>query len=160
MFRIYFFLPLFFVGACTGQPDGSKARKHNSVQWQYLTLEFNDTVIYLDQIIDTLEVTTLKKGVRKYQIGKVEKDSLFIQANELIEFTGQPNRFCTDYVGKLKLRIRYNSQTLKEISFTSICDWRELNDNTNRIDLLLMKMSEPNRSTAPNMQFGKIPASG
>ena len=140
MLKVLFFFLLFFIGACTGRTD-SKLQQNNSVQWQYLTLEFNDTVIQLAQLINTLEVGTFKERVQKYQINKVEKDSLFTQANDLIGFGGQPKRFCTDYVGKLRIRIRYNSQLLKEVTFSSICDWRNLNANTNRIDQLLKKVA-------------------
>ena len=140
MFKILFPLLLLFICACTSRTDRGKLRQNIPVQWQYLTLEFNDTVIQLTPFMDTLEVTTFKKGVQKYQINKTEKESLFAQANELIDFKEQPKCFCTDYVGKLKVQIRYNSQLLKEVSFSSICDWQELNDNTNGIDQLLKKV--------------------
>ena len=140
MLKISLFFSLLFVCACTSRIDRSKHQKNVPIQWHYLTLEFNDTVIQLTDIIDTLEVATFEKGMQKYLVDKLEKDSLFTQVNELIDFKGQPKRFCTDYVGKLKIRIRYNDQLLKEVSFTSICDWRELNANTNSIDQLLKKM--------------------
>ncbi len=96
----------------------------------------------ITKAIDALEVTTFKGRVRKYQINNAEKDSLFKEANELAGFERQPKRFCSDYVGTFKIRIRYNSQVLKEVSFTSICDWRGLNTNTTQIDLLLNKIFE------------------
>ena len=118
-----------------------KTLKNVSVQWQYLALELNDTVVQVTQETDTLEVSTFSQKVQKYQIGKTEKDSLFAYANALVDFKKQPPQFCTDYVGKLKVRVRYNSQLLKEVRFSSICDWRELDANTNKIDQLLKKIA-------------------
>jgi hypothetical protein len=140
MIKILFRFSLFLICACTNRTDRNKPQQNVSVQWQYLTLELNDTIIQLTQTTDTLEVLTFKGEVQKYQINKTEKDSIFTQANELTDFKGQPKRFCTDYVGKLKVRVRYNAQLMKEVSFTSICDWRELNDNANRIEQLLKKV--------------------
>ena len=140
MFKTLFYFSLLFIGACTNRTDRNKTLKNVSVQWQYLTLELNDTIVQLTQTTDTLEVATFKEKVQKYQINKTEKDSLFAHANELIDFKKKPKQFCTDYVGKLKVRVRYNPQLLKEVSFSSICNWRELDANTNRIDQLLKKI--------------------
>jgi hypothetical protein len=142
MFKTLFSFSLLFICACTNRTDRNKPQQNIFVQWQYLTLELNDTVIQLAQTADTLEVVTVKGGAQKCHINKTEKDSIFAQANELIDFKGQPKRFCTDYFGKLKVQIRYNSQLMKEVSFTSICDWRKLNVNTNQIDQLLKKVGD------------------
>lgn len=149
MYRIIFSSAILFLCACKGRTDVNEPRKDVSVQWQYLAIEFDDTVIQISQGNDTLEVITFNMEVQKYPIGKEEENSLFILANELMGFNGQPEKFCTDYVGKLKVRIGYNQQLSKEVSFSSICDWRKLNANTNRIDQFLMKIAGANNLTAP-----------
>src|SRR4030095_3277385 len=123
--------------ACNSRPDRSTSQNNIPIQWQYLTIELNDTVIQVAQMIDSLEIATFNEGVQKFSIEHVKKDSLFSWSNKLIDFVGQPRRFCTDYVGKLKVRIRYNPQMLKEVSFSSICNWQELDSNTIKIDQLL-----------------------
>ena len=128
---------IFFIVACSSGYERSSTPDNVTVPWQYVTLELNDTVIQVTRTIDTLEIVTFKNGVRKYSIEKAEKDSLFSWSNDLIDFRGQPNRFCTDYVGKLKVRIRYNSQVLKEVSFSSLCKWQEIDSNAIKIHQLL-----------------------
>jgi hypothetical protein len=145
MIKTLFPFSLLFIFACASKTDGSKPQQNVPIQWQYLTLELKDTVIQLAQTTDTLELTTFKEGVQKYSLNKDEKDNLFARANGLIDFKGQPKVFCTDYVSKLKVRIRYNSQLLKEVSFTSLCNWRELDSNAKRIDQLLEKVIRPNK---------------
>jgi len=140
MFRLLY-LPLLFFWACTNRAEKSKPLPSIPVRWQYLTLELNDTVVQAVQTTDTLEIAMFKERGQRYPISHSEMDSLFSWSNELINYHGQPNRFCTDYVGKLKVRIRYNSQLLKEVSFSSICNWREINASTNKIDRLLKKVA-------------------
>jgi hypothetical protein len=142
MFKPLLYLSLLFFWACENRTENSNRQPSVSVRWQYLTLEFNDTVIQVVQSTDTLEVSTSKVGQLNYLIKRSEKDSLFSWSNELINFYGQPNSFCTDYVGKLKVRIRYNPQLFKEVSYSSICDWREINVNSNKIDGLLKKVTK------------------
>jgi hypothetical protein len=144
MFKLRLYLPLLFIWACTDRTEKSKPQQTIPVHWQYLTLELNDTVIQVAKSIDTLEVTTFKEGVQRFPISHPEMDSLFSWSNELIDFHGQPKQFCTDYVGKLKVRIRYNSQLLKEVSFSSICDWKEISAKTSQLDQLLRKVMGPN----------------
>jgi hypothetical protein len=141
MFKLLLYLSLLFFWACTSRTENSNPQSSVPVRWQYLTLELNDTVVQVVQTTDTLEVSTFKQGGLKYPIKRSEMDSLFSWSNKLINFYGQPNSFCTDYVGKLKVRIRYNPQLLKEVSFSSICDWREINANANKIDELLKKVA-------------------
>jgi hypothetical protein len=126
--------------ACTSRSDTNKQHRNIPVQWRYVIFEFNDTTIELLKSRDTLYLTTSEGRLRKYPVNKTEKDYLFTQANNLFDFSGQPKAFCTDYISTLEIRIRYNSQLVKEISFTSICDWRELNINTVQIDQLLKKV--------------------
>lgn len=128
---------VFFIIACNSDHDRSKTQNNVSVQWQYLTLELSDTAIQVTKTIDALEIATVKNGVQKYSIQNSEKDSLFSWSNKLIDFKGQPKCFCTDYVGKFKVRIRYNPQLLKEVSFSSLCNWQEIDPNTIKIHKLL-----------------------
>jgi hypothetical protein len=106
---------------------------------EYLDLQFKDTTIQMIYWQDSLEVT-IKNATRKYYISNAERDTLFMQANKLIDSKENTIPFCTDYAGRLKLQIRYNQQVMKEVSFISICDWRELDSNTRKIDQLLTKI--------------------
>jgi hypothetical protein len=140
MFKLLLYLSLLLFCACANRTDSVKSIPKVSVQWQYLTLELNDTVIQAVEATDTLEIATFKEGFQRYPIRHPEIDSLFSWSNALLDFQGQPKIFCTDYVGKLLVRIRYNSQLLKEVNFSSICNWRELDNNTRRIDHLLKEV--------------------
>lgn len=131
---------LLSICSCINTTERGKSRTTVPVQWQYLTLEFNDTIIQVAQPIDTIVVTTFKGGMEKYPIRHSEKDSLIAWSHQLIDVQGQPRKFCTDYVGKFKVRIRYSSQLQKEVSFTSICDWRQIDSNANKIDQLLSQV--------------------
>lgn len=140
MTKTLIFISILFICSCSNRTDRIDPPLKVSIQWQYLTFEINDTVIKLYRMSDTLEVASFKKKSQKYQITESQKDSLFACANKLMDYKKQPNRVCTDYIGKLKVRIKYNSQVSKESNFSSICNWRELDENTNRIDQLLKKV--------------------
>jgi len=143
MFKVLFGLFVTISFSCARKTE-YRLQQDISNQWQYLQLVFNDTVIQLVKSVNTLEIKTLKEGLREYQINESERDSLFKEANELVDSKTQPKRFCTDYVGELKIWIRYNSQVEKQVTFNSICDWRELNANTTTIDMLLKKIFRRN----------------
>lgn len=104
--------------------------------WQHLNLWLDDTIIKLTHTLDTIEVVT-KGEAQTYQINQAEKDSLFVEASGLIDFQGPLELFCTDYVGTIKVKIVYSEQLSKEVSFSSICNWRQLSANTQIIDKLL-----------------------
>lgn len=142
MFKRLFLLFLLYTGACTSRPQIRESRENDTVQWQYIPFWFNDTVVQVAKPGDIVEFTTPGKEMLRYPINKAELDSLFKQANELLNFKKQPERICTDYVGSLHIWIRYNSQVVKKVSFTSICDWRKLNAHTTRIDQLFKKIVE------------------
>ena len=143
MFKPMLFLSLFFIGACACTTDEVSHQPKGLLHWQYLILEFNDTVIHASKSIDTLELETFKEGVQKFPISQPDMDSLVSWSNELIGFQGQPDHFCTDYICKMKVRIRYNSQLFKEVEFSSVCNWREISIEINQIGQLLKKKVSP-----------------
>ena len=69
---------------------------------------------------------------------KAEKDTLVYLAKDLIINRAKAKGACTDYVGYLRLNIRYNQFTLNG-EYTSVCDWSVLSDKTMQLYKILKR---------------------
>jgi len=114
--------------------------------WQYISIKANSTEFYLDAVTDSLNVKNVdtSKQHKSYKLLKSDKDSLFSWTESIIDKKANPSVFCTDYVGKLTLRIVYSEQMSKQISYRSICEWKNLDSNTSKIYELLSKIEHSN----------------
>ena len=133
-----FLVLLSFLIACKSDPATTKPRIAR--QWQFLTLELNDTVVQLTRDVNSFTVAHFVKGEQQYAIGNEEADSLFSWANQLVLFQEPLSEFCTDYKESMRVRIRYNTQLYKEASFRSVCDWRGIAPPARQMDALLKKL--------------------
>lgn len=79
--------------------------------------------------IDTLEV----------QFTRAEKDTIFSLAKDLIEHAAITNKFCTEYVGSLKLNIQYSPSFSKSCEYSSTCNWTTLSDKTKHLHDILRR---------------------
>lgn len=87
---------------------------------------------------DSIEVLTKKGDTISSNIKREEKDSLISWAERLLEFEPPSEfQFCTDFVGKLSVRIKYSEIVSKRVDFSSICDWNKFNGETRKIDSIL-----------------------
>ena len=71
----------------------------------------------------------LKIDSMKARFTTAEKDSLFRLAKDIILNPPKPKRFCTEFIGDLKLVIEYKSFK-QSIEYTSVCDWDSLSNQT------------------------------
>lgn len=129
---------LSFIIACKSESAPLKQTKF--VQWQFLTLELNDTVVQLTRGANSFTVAHFVKGEQQYAIGNEEADSLLSWANQLVLFQEPLSEYCTDYKESMRVRIRYNTQLYKEASFRSVCDWRGIAPPARQMDGLLKKL--------------------
>lgn len=133
-----FLVLLSFLIACKSDPAATKPR--NASQWQYLTLELNDTIVQLTRGANSFTVTHFEKGEQQYALGNAEADSLFSWANQLVFFQEPLSEYCTDYKESMRVRIRYNTQLYKEASFRLVCDWRGIAAPARQMGGLLKKL--------------------
>ena len=66
-----------------------------------------------------------------------EVDSIYVWTKKLITGFNLPEKFCTDYVGHLRLTIAYGEQVNQSCEYKSICDWKILTPETTKLNLLL-----------------------
>lgn len=135
----YCFLPglLFILTCCTRKEKYSDDKIR--LYWQSFSLISEDTNMVICNIMsDSLEIRNSNNKTKLYFIEKNKRDSLFYWANGMIEYK-EPDiiNTCSDYVGKLTIKIRYSPTLTKHAYFTAICDWREINNETRKIDSLL-----------------------
>jgi hypothetical protein len=69
------------------------------------------------------------------------RDSINFYANNLVENKMLPEKFCTDYVGAIKVTIQYGDAVSKTVTYSSICDWKTLNRDTKEIYLLFQRIA-------------------
>ena len=118
----------------TAISKGSKA-----TPWQSFTFHLEDTaIVHGEHWSDSIDVLTNNGDTLAYYIKEDERDSLISWAEKLLDFQ-QPSEFrtCTDYVGKLSVRIKFSENVSKRVDFASICDWKEFNNETRKIDSIL-----------------------
>jgi len=69
---------------------------------------------------------------------KAEKDTLVYLAKDLIINHVTATNFCTEYVGSLRLTIRYKQFTLNG-EYSSVCNWTTLSDKTLKLYKILKR---------------------
>jgi hypothetical protein len=125
------------VGCSNENPSSTKSMSRGS--WQSFTFWLEDTSIVQGHIMsDSIEIKRHNNSLVVRHVGKPGIDSLFSWAENLLSYR-QPKeiRTCTDYVGKLRIQIHYSDILTKAVSFTSICNWSELNIETHKIDSII-----------------------
>jgi hypothetical protein len=66
-----------------------------------------------------------------------EVDSIYFWTKKLIADFNLPDKYCTDYVGHLRLTIAYGKQVNQSCEYKSICDWKLLAPETTKLNVLL-----------------------
>lgn len=136
------FICLTLTFSCKSPNQSPSADKKEEELWLNLSIKANGSEFYLEAFTDSLYVRKLDtlNLQKSYKMSKSEKDSLFSWTEKLIDIKTSPSRFCTDYYGKLSLRIVYSEQMSKQINFNSICEWEKLDSNSRKICQLLSKI--------------------
>ena len=73
------------------------------------------------------------------KISKLETDSIYAWASNLVKHFELPKVFCTDYVRYLKVTIQYAGQVKQSCEYNSICEWKDLTKDTQKLDRLLRR---------------------
>jgi hypothetical protein len=86
---------------------------------------------------ERVQISTNNKIV-KFVLNNSDRDTLFSNIYDLIKDPVIPKDFCTDYVGNVTFRIKYNQVTLG-CSYTSVCSWEQLSPRAKKIKNILEK---------------------
>jgi hypothetical protein len=70
---------------------------------------------------------------------KAERDTLGLIANNLISNPAPPKQFCTEFVGKLAIEIRYGEQVKRSVEYNSVCDWSALSLEAKQLNKMLVR---------------------
>lgn len=127
---------------CNTPSNKPLTQKQKDNLWIGLSIKTNNSECFLNAATDSLIVRSLDSNntSNSYKLSHSEKDSLFSWTEMLIDNKIKPTRYCTDYFGSLSLKIAYSEQMTKQISYKSICEWEELDSNTNKIHNLISKI--------------------
>lgn len=111
----------------------------DKLHWQNFTLWLEDTSIIHGNIIsDSIQIKSHNNEPILYYVGKQNVDSLFYWAENLLNYRlPEQIQTCTDYIGKLRIQIRYSNILSKQVDFISICNWKGLSIETRKIDSIL-----------------------
>ena len=144
-FDRYLLIALATLFGCKNANDTKTLHTPAPSPWIYVIVNANSNEFLVSRYDDTLTIkkifTEKTDSIQKVKISKDEKDSLFKWTETLIQTKPEPTAFCTDYYGKLTLKIIYSEQVSKQAQFTSICEWQNLDSNTSHIYKLVTEKS-------------------
>lgn len=93
--------------------------------------------IYIKNVNDNFIVTKLSKTERKQiRFSKPEKDSIAIYVQQIISNPVQINKYCTDYVGNLRLKMS-NATASYIASYNSVCKVDTISNDTRKLFKIL-----------------------
>ena len=131
--------------SCSQRSKEKDISNQEYLNWRYLTLEINDSVLQIDAFSDTVKLMMYKKEVLNFIAIRELRDSMYLFSDALMEFKGQPKHTCTDYVSRLNVRLRMNDQVYKEVKFSSLCNWREIDTSAVRLSSLITRILSPKK---------------
>jgi hypothetical protein len=147
----FFYFTIFVSSIGCKQPD----KKIDSNPWRKLILiSEEDTRITINNDNDTSIINVFHSGsffsplpknakvkvdTLKAYFTMAEKDTLFSLAKDLIIHPAKTDKFCTEYVGSLKLVIDYGEQVQQVAVYSSVCNWNLLSDKTMKLHNMLKK---------------------
>lgn len=142
--RLLIILFLITLFASCGSENTVSTKDTNKTNWQSITFHLEDTAfVHIQHWSDSIEVLTNTGDTIGCIIRRDEKDSLISWAERLLDFDPPSQfRYCTDYVGRLSVRVKYSDIVFKRVDFSSICDWKRFNDETRKIDSILQIVRE------------------
>ena len=127
-----------FLLACSSN-EKAPSKPVEKDNWQSFKIYLEDTsTVLVYNTSDTIEIKGRDESINYYKIGKKSIDSLFAWVDKLVHYR-QPEEtvFCSEYVGKLEIKIRYSEILSKSVSFISICKWDSFTTETQKIDSLI-----------------------
>ena len=137
----YLLAGLLLLLGCNSAKDNRVAHTDSSSSWTYVIVKANGHEFSVSTYDDTLTFKKARTGrmdtLQKVKMLKSEKDSLFKWTEALIQTKPEPINYCTDYFGKLTLRIIYSEQVSRQVDYRSICEWQSLDSNTSNLYKLL-----------------------
>ncbi|RYU92156.1 hypothetical protein EWM62_01570 [Mucilaginibacter terrigena] len=122
----------------------------DSVPWQRLTIvDEKDVGYFIQNNTDPGYVIvyhrgsffapqkkTFKQDTLRVNFTNAENDTLAYIMKDLIVHPVKTEKFCTDFVGSLNLKINYGQYELSG-RYSSVCDWSQLSDKTRQLKAIL-----------------------
>ena len=154
MRNIFYLLIIFFAFSCKlTTKENSDLAKDKTPFWDnlYMELDGNQELIvynngdsavftkWTDSLIKSTEGEQwIPTNIRqeRFSVQKNEKDSLFKWTKNLVANPKHPEKWCTDYVGHLIVKINYGPQCAniaQSCEYSSVCDWDIVNEDTKAI---------------------------
>ncbi|MBL0745895.1 hypothetical protein [Chryseolinea lacunae] len=90
--------------------------------------DYKDSVTQTGQIWIPINIRTESVKIRKE-----EADSVYKWTKKLTNDVFLPEKFCTDYVGHLKVTIEYGGSVKQSCEYSSMCDWRTMSKETMKL---------------------------
>ncbi|OOQ57058.1 hypothetical protein BC343_16125 [Mucilaginibacter pedocola] len=81
----------------------------------------------------------IKEDTLWIKFTNAERDTLGLIANSLIINPVSPKKFCTEFVGKLRIEMRYGEQVSHSVEYNSVCDWATLSPETIQLSKILAR---------------------
>jgi hypothetical protein len=148
----------FFSIGCKNFTRNDNNLDFNYWNWVVISPENHNINIFYDS--DTASIVTwdLKDTVNKQQeqvqiktnfnrkkfvLSKKERETIFLCTYKLTKDTVKPKDFCSDYCGHATFRIKSRQISLSS-SFSSICNWSKISDETKQIYMILSRKIKVN----------------
>ncbi|WP_127706464.1 hypothetical protein [Mucilaginibacter limnophilus] len=85
------------------------------------------------------DTSYVKPDTTRLKFSNDERDSIYYLVNSLIERPAQTDKFCTEFVGKLKLSVFYGEQLERTCNYSSVCNWSRMSDETDKLYKILKR---------------------
>jgi len=79
------------------------------------------------------EATLIDQDMSTYKITEEEKKTIYNILKKIMDNPIDLKVMCSEYVGTFKIDIIYSEQLEQTCEYTSICDWRKLNQFTENL---------------------------
>jgi hypothetical protein len=120
--------------------------------WRTIFFDFgsNELTVYNDGDSLVLKSWTYKDSVtekgkvwipigfktKKESVNQMKKDSIYFWTTKINWPPVMPVKFCTDYVGSLKVKIQFGDRVFQTSEFYSICEWETMSTETGKLHRL------------------------
>lgn len=149
--RVFFIIIAAILSGCAGSSKEAREEVRSGI-WRTIFFDFgseeltvyNDgdslvlrSWVYKDSLTETGKVRLPAKFTTKREpVEPTEEDSIYTWTTRLTYPPVMPTKFCTDYVGSLKVKIQFGERVFQTSEFYSICDWELLSPETQKLHAL------------------------
>jgi hypothetical protein len=111
------------------------------VQYNFINHDPSDSTIVRTYLAGSLfqPVKHVKMITKSYAFTQREKDSIYLLVKDIVVNPLKPKGFCTEFVGRIEIKISYGDQVTQSCLYTSVCDWTKLSDKTLKLSSILQK---------------------